>query len=246
MKNTTFQTPGLKLAASKSRGAADYGWLQARYSFSFASYFNPDKLGFGPLRVLNQDRIQAGGGFGTHGHEDMEIITFVQSGQLVHQDSMGNRGTLGAGEVQVMSAGSGVQHSEFNGSDQNGLELMQMWITPRTLGSQPRWEQRLSPPSERTGRFHKLVGPTEEARDGLLTIDQDARLFAAWLEQGQEAQLTVPAGRRAYIHLARGEAEFEGQAMDAGDALEVHPTDAPRTLRFTGDGADLVAWDLPA
>lgn len=231
---------------SASRGAADFGWLQARYSFSFASYFNAERTGFGPLRVLNQDRIQPGGGFGTHGHQDMEIITFVQQGLLVHEDSMGNRGELIAGEVQVMSAGRGVQHSEFNGSEADSVELLQMWIEPRQLGRPPRWEQRLSPGAERVGAFRTLVAPHEEAAEGLLTIDQDARLKAALLKRGHEATLEVPTQRRAYVHLAQGQAHFDGLTLDAGDALEVTPHDSPRSLTFTGDQADLIAWDLPA
>ncbi|MDF1800672.1 MAG: pirin family protein [Planctomycetota bacterium] len=241
--------PALEVHRAADRGRADYGWLQANYSFSFASYYDPARQGFGLLRVLNQDMVLGGGGFATHGHRDMEIVTFVQSGELVHEDSMGNRGVLGPGEVQVMSAGTGIQHSEANHSATEPLHLLQMWVVPAEDGTAPRWEQRLSPDSERLGRMTQLVGPHAEAREGLLTIGQDARLFATLLDDGQGSELTVPAGRRTYVHVARGELRLDGLALAAGDGASLEAAGHDRVLTFEGAGsdqpADVVVWDLP-
>ena len=249
MQNKTQRpTSGLKVLRASERGTLDAGWLQANYSFSFGQYHDPRRMGFGALRVVNQDHIQPGGGFGKHGHADMEIITWVQSGQLVHEDSIGNRGFLGAGELQVMSAGSGVEHAEFNASQTEGVDLMQMWILPAHQNTKPSWEQRLSPTAERAGKLHQLVGPHSEAREGLLTIDQDARFFAGWLSQGDAVSFTVQAGRRAFVHVARGQVRCGEHVLDSGDALEVVAPADGLTLHFEGLDAtaptDLILWDL--
>jgi len=241
-------TSGFKVLRASERGTLDAGWLRANYSFSFGQYYNPRRMGFGPLRVVNQDHIQPGGGFGTHGHENMEIITWVQSGELVHEDSMGNRGFLGPGELQVMSAGSGVRHSEFNGSKTDGVDLMQMWILPAHQDTKPSWEQRLSPTAERAGKLLQLVGTHAEAREGLLTIDQDARFFAGWLSQGDAVSFQVQAGRRAFVIVARGQVRCGEHTLDRGDALEVVGPADGLTLSFEGLDAtaptDLILWDL--
>ncbi len=249
MQNETQgPTSGFKVLRASERGTLDAGWLQANYSFSFGQYHDPRRMGFGPLRVVNQDHIQPGGGFGKHGHADMEIITWVQSGKLVHEDSMGNRGFLGPGELQVMSAGSGVQHAEFNGSQTEGVDLMQMWILPAHQNTKPSWEQRLSPTAERAGKLKQLVGPHSEAREGLLTIDQDARFYAGWLSQGDSVSFPVQAGRRAFVHVARGQVRCGEHTLDSGDALEVVAPGDGLTLHFEGLDStaptDLILWDL--
>lgn len=237
------------MVPQSARGTADYGWLQANYSFSFGHHHDPERMGFGLLRVLNQDHIQPSGGFGLHGHEDMEIITWIQSGELVHEDSMGNRGTLGAGEVQVMSAGRGVRHSEFNGSKTEGVDMLQMWILPAESGTPPRWEQRLSPADERRGQFTQLVGGHTESRDGLLTIGQDARMFVGLFDAGEEDRYRLAPDRCAYVHVARGELLLEGQRLGSGDGAEIDGTPEGLELKFRGvDGntlTDVVLWDMP-
>jgi len=238
----------LRILRAHERGHADHGWLQANHSFSFADYHDPDRMGFGHLRVLNQDRVQAGGGFATHGHQDMEIVTWVQAGELIHEDSMGNRGSLRAGELQVMSAGRGVRHSELNGSQEEAVELLQMWILPAHLGTEPRWEQRLSPVEERGGRFAQLVGPAREATGGVLAIDQDARLFATWLEEGRSATFEIAPGRRTYLQVARGGVRLASEELSAGDGVAIDPSEEARRLELSGldpaTPADVVVWDL--
>jgi redox-sensitive bicupin YhaK (pirin superfamily) len=206
-------------------------------------------MGFGPLLVLNQDHIAGGGGFPTHGHRNMEIITWVQSGELIHEDSMGHRGSLGPGELQVMSAGRGVRHAEYNGSKENSLHLLQMWIQPSERETEARWEQRLSPSAEREGQFIQLVGEHEEARDGLLTIGQDARMHVALLAADINASLDLPAGRKAYLHVARGSVIWNDIQLEAGDAIAFEATRETRPLSITGSDprclADVILWDLP-
>ena len=255
MKTLIDTTAGpAELLRADARGLADFGWLEAAYTFSFGAYMDPTRMGHGLLRVLNQDRVLGGGGFQPHGHRDMEIITWVQEGELVHEDSMGNKGVLRAGEVQVMSAGTGVRHSEVNGSQTNDLHLLQMWIPPAVDGTEPTWDQRPSPEAERRATFAQLVGPHAEAREGLLTIGQDARLYATLLAEGETADLTLPAPRRAYLHVARGNVRLG----DGDRAIELGPGDGlalgavpgdERALALTGlcgeHEADVVVWDLP-
>lgn len=239
---------GIRLLRGEQRGQADYGWLQANYSFSFGQYHDPERMGFGHLRVLNQDHIQGGGGFGTHGHQDMEIITWVQGGDLRHRDSIGNEGSIRAGELQVMSAGSGIQHSEYNGSPDEGVDLLQMWILPETRGGTPSWEQRVSPTEERNGAFVQLVGHHRDAREGLLTIGQDAALYAALLHDEQRASIELEAGRRGYLHVAKGSLRWGDQTLEKGDALSIEAQEFERALHLhgvTGDHpADVIFWNL--
>lgn len=248
MKNKKQAQEQMEILRADQRGTLDQGWLQANYSFSFANYYDAQRLGFGPLRVLNQDHIQPNGGFGTHGHDNMEIITWVQAGELRHEDSMGNVGTLVPGDIQVMSAGRGLTHSEVNPSQTEGIDLLQMWIMPRSQDVAPTWEQRHSSKAERLGRFSQLVGPHEEAREGLLTIDQDAWLFAALLGPGDETELKLEANRRAYVHVATGAIQLDGQQLSAGDGAEINPKNEIRTLAFQGletaGPADVVVWQL--
>ena len=245
----TTAGPGELLRAG-DRGRADYGWLQANYSFSFGHYHDDARMGHGVLRVLNQDRVLGGGSFSEHGHRDMEIVTWVQEGELVHEDSLGNRGVLSAGEVQVMSAGRGVLHAESNGSATDDLHLLQMWVLPAERGVQPRLDQRASDLAERRGTFAQLVGPHAEARAGLLTIGQDARLFASLLADGEAASIELPGERRAYLHVARGRVALGDLELGPGDGLALDPTDAATrgvslTALAADHPADVVLWDLP-
>ena len=213
--------PMITLRKSEDRGHANHGWLDARHTFSFGSYHDPDHMGFSELRVINQDRIEAAQGFGTHGHQDMEIVTYVLSGILEHKDSMGNGSTILPGEVQLMSAGTGVSHSEFNGSETEELRLLQMWILPSERGTQPRYEQKEFPASERTGKLRLVVSP--DGMDGSLTIGQDVRLFVGSLCDGDTWRLELEAWRREKLQRST-----EGDAgEDGGDHPErVSPADA--------------------
>ena len=198
-------------------------------------------MAFSVLRVLNQDRVQPGKGFGNHGHRDMEIVTYVLDGALEHRDSMGNGSVMRHGEVQLMSAGSGVTHSEFNPSDTDELELLQMWVFPATKGTAPRYEQKEFPQDELEGRMRLVVSP--DGRDGSLTIGQDAGLHAATLEAGDEILYELPRGRCAWLHLARGSISLDGQALEGGDGAAIR---GEARVAFEGRGrAELVLWDLP-
>lgn len=231
---------------SSERGHADHGWLDTHHTFSFAGYRDPDFMGYGALRVLNQDVVAPGAGFGKHPHDNMEIVTVVLQGVLEHRDSMGNGSAIRPGEVQLMSAGTGVTHSEKNGSDIDAVEFLQMWVIPAERGTAPRYEQRRFPAEERTNRLCLVASP--DGRDGSLTIGQDVRLFAATLEPGEEARLALPEGRRAWVHVARGAASVLGTALGPGDGAAI---EGERELVFEGTGsadypggAELVLFDL--
>lgn len=226
---------------SDDRGHANHGWLEARHTFSFADYFDPDFVQFGLLRVLNQDRVQPGQGFGTHGHRDMEIVTYVLEGELEHKDSMGNGSRILPGEVQLMSAGTGVTHSEFNGSSTESLHLLQMWVLPREQGTAPRYEQK-SFEDELQGALRLVVDP--DGADGALTIGQDARLRAGRLATGENATYELPAGRMAWLHLARGRLRVEEVELAGGDGAAIRD-EASLELASLED-SDLVLWELPA
>ncbi len=231
----------IRIRRAADRGHANHGWLDAHHTFSFADYHDPEHMQFGPLRVLNQDRIQAGQGFPTHGHRDMEIVTYVLDGTLEHKDNMGNGSRITPGDVQFMSAGSGVTHSEFNPSPDEALELLQMWILPSQRGNTPRYEQRHFPSEERNGTLCLVVSPDGEHNS--LTIGQDARLYVGHLDAGQTVQHSLAPGRSAWVHLARGRALIAGETLEAGDGLAVSDESA---LQFEGlDNAELVVWDLP-
>ncbi|MEK7550030.1 MAG: pirin family protein [Patescibacteria group bacterium] len=209
---------------SKERGVGEHGWLHARYSFSFASYFDPERLQFGALRVLNNDVIDPGAGFGAHSHSDMEIITIPLSGSLAHQDSMGNSSVITTGEVQVMSAGTGVEHSEFNASKTDAIELLQIWIFPNTKNVAPRYDQRVIAVSEERNRFQPIVGPMGTEALG---IHQDAYLFLADIDASQEVVYTLQKkGNGVYFFLLEGEIEVEGKILASRDALGVWDTES--------------------
>ncbi|MEM7307951.1 MAG: pirin family protein [Planctomycetota bacterium] len=232
----------IRIRPSDERGFADHGWLQARHTFSFAEYYDPAFTQFGALRVLNQDVVRASRGFPTHGHRDMEIVTYVLDGVLEHRDSMGNGAQVRPGEVQLMSAGSGVTHSEYNASADEPLHLLQMWVFPRRQGTEPRYEQRAFSEEERRGALRLVVSP--DGADGSLTIDQDARLYAGLLAAGEEAQHALDAGRSAWLHVARGRVELNGQELGAGDGAAI---DAEERLALVGvEDAEVVMWELAA
>jgi len=226
---------------SQERGQADHGWLKSFHSFSFADYFDPQHVEFGPLRVINEDRVQPGLGFGTHGHRDMEIISYVLAGELAHQDSIGNGSIIRPGDVQRMSAGNGIRHSEFNPSKDQQVHFLQIWIQPNAFGIAPSYEQKYFAEAEKRGRL-RLIASSDGA-EGSVRIHQDARLYAGLFDGEEAATLPLAAGRRAYVHLARGVAEVNGTTLNAGDALKLADT-AELDVR-NGRGAELLVFDLP-
>ena len=231
----------ITLRRSSDRGHADHGWLDARHTFSFASYFDPEFMQWGSLRVLNQDRIQGGAGFPRHPHQDMEIVTVVLEGELRHEDSMGNGSVIRPGEVQYMSAGSGVTHSEFNASTDEPLHLLQMWVMPARPGGTPRYDQRHFSPAERQGQLALAAGPKSDSSPAPITIGQDARLFLGAFDAQETAGLSI-AGRRAWVHVASGAVRLNGQDLGPGDGAGMVDEDE---LRLEGVArAEVVVWDL--
>jgi quercetin 2,3-dioxygenase len=226
---------------SNERGFADHGWLKSFHTFSFADYFDPEHVEFGPLRVINEDRVQAGAGFGTHSHRDMEIISYVLAGELAHKDSMGNGSIIRPGDVQRMSAGTGVQHSEFNPNRGEPVHFLQIWIQPARRGIEPSYEEKRFAPEEKRGRLRVIVSP--DRTDGSLLIHQDARVYAGLFTGDEQAELQVAKGRRIYLHVARGALTANGEKLAAGDALRI--TDgAPLRLGEARD-AEVLVFDLP-
>src|SRR5437870_2030178 len=189
----------LEIRKATDRGTADLGWLYSRHTFSFADYYDPDHMGFGPLRVINEDRVSPGQGFGTHGHQDMEIITYVLEGALEHKDSLGTGSIIKAGELQRMSAGTGIRHSEFNPSDSQLVHLYQIWLQPDQRGGKPTYEQRLFGEDEKQGRFRLVASPN--GAESSLTIRQDARLYLASLMAGKDTGLPIESGRAAWLQV---------------------------------------------
>jgi redox-sensitive bicupin YhaK (pirin superfamily) len=231
----------LELRRSSERGHANHGWLNARHSFSFADYYDPQHMGFGPLRVLNDDRISAGMGFGTHGHKDMEIITYVLEGELAHKDSMGNGSVIRPGDVQRMSAGTGVMHSEFNHLKDNTTHLLQIWIEPDVRGIAPGYEEKRFGAEEKRGRLRLIASADGQA--GSVMLHQDVKLYAALLDGDEKANLAIPPGRRFYVHAARGAVSVNGVALSEGDAVKVV---GENEIRLTqGANAEVLVFDLP-
>jgi len=226
---------------SQDRGFADHGWLKSYHSFSFADYYDPQYLGFGPLRVINEDRVQPGAGFGTHSHRDMEIISYVLEGALAHQDSLGNGSTIRPGDVQRMSAGTGIQHSEFNASRSELVHFLQIWIQPGPVGLPPSYEECHFDAQDLDGSLRLIASPDRSA--GSVLIHQDARVFAGRFDGEQRGQLELAAGRRVYVHVARGLAEVNGAVLQTGDALLLTDSGALQVER--GSAAELLVFDLP-
>jgi quercetin 2,3-dioxygenase len=230
-----------QIRRGNERGFADHGWLKSFHSFSFADYFDPQHVEFGPLRVINEDRVQAGAGFGTHGHRDMEIISYVLSGELAHKDSMGNGSTIRPGDVQRMSAGAGVRHSEFNPSPSEPVHFLQIWITPSVQGIEPSYEEKTFEAAQKRGRLRLIASP--DRADGSVLIHQDARVYAGLFDGDERAVLQVGPARRLYVHVARGAVRANGVALGGGDALKLSETSA-LTLQ-DGRQAEVLVFDLP-
>jgi redox-sensitive bicupin YhaK (pirin superfamily) len=223
------------------RGHADHGWLESYHSFSFAGYHDPEHVQFGPLRVINEDRVVPGAGFGTHGHRDMEILTYVLDGALAHKDSTGTSSTIRPGDVQRMSAGTGVMHSEFNASQDRPVHFLQIWILPDRLGIAPGYEEKRFEPDEKRGRLRLIASP--DRADGSVKIQQDARVYAGLFDGSEQARLEVAPGRRIYVHVARGELTASGVALGPGDALKL--TGATQLDLRDGREAEVLVFDLP-
>jgi len=224
------------------RGTANFGWLDSRHTFSFGDYHDPEQMGFGPLRVINEDRVSPGQGFGTHGHRDMEIISYVLEGALEHKDSIGTGSVIRPGDVQIMSAGTGIRHSEFNHSKTEPVHFLQIWVVPDRQGIAPRYEQKTFPDADKRGRL-RLVG-SSDGRDGSVIIHQDAKIFAALLSTGDQVTHALPRGRRAWLQVVRGTVEMNGQELHTGDgaAVEDEPT---LTVIAKLDGTEILVFDLP-
>ena len=230
----------LTLRKSSERGYADHGWLKSFHSFSFAGYYDPRHMGWGNLRVINEDRIAPGTGFGTHGHRDMEIISYVVSGNLAHKDSMGNVKGIPPGDVQRMSAGTGVQHSEFNHAEGETTHFFQIWIEPSQKGIAPGYEQKTFSTDEKQGALRLLASP--DAAQGSVLMYADARLYSGLFDADQSAALDVAPGRKAYVHLMRGKLNVNGQVLSAGDAALLEGE--PRIELTQGEGAEVLVFDL--
>jgi redox-sensitive bicupin YhaK (pirin superfamily) len=216
---------------SNDRGGADHGWLKARHTFSFAEYHNPERVHFGKLRVINEDRIAPGKGFGTHPHQDMEIVTYIISGAIEHKDSMGNGTIIRAGEVQRMTAGTGVLHSEFNHSQEEELHLLQIWIFPEQKNLEPGYEQTLFSREDKLNGL-RLIG-SRDGRDGSITIHQDVDLYASVLESGKEVSLDSVADRRIFVQVVSGDVVVNDQQLNAGDGLEIRHENAVSVRAIT-------------
>ena len=230
----------IMLRKSSDRGYADHGWLQSHHSFSFADYYDAAEMGWGALRVINEDQVAPGTGFGTHGHRDMEIITYVLAGELEHKDSMGNGEIIRPGDVQRMSAGTGVQHSEFNPSKLVPVHLLQIWIKPDRMGVQPGYEQKSFDVDEKRGRLRLVASP--DGRYGSITLRQDAMLYAALLETGDAVTYSLDADRLAYLHLVKGNLSINGTYLETGDAAKIQ-AEATITIAAKQD-SELLLFDL--
>jgi redox-sensitive bicupin YhaK (pirin superfamily) len=226
---------------SEDRGHADHGWLNSYHSFSFADYFDEDQVQFGPLRVFNEDRVAPGQGFGTHGHSDMEIISYVLEGELAHRDSTGTASTIRPGDVQRMSAGSGVRHSEFNASRDHPVHFLQIWLQPNVTGIPPSYEEKHFEPAEKRGRLRLIA--SAEGDEGSVRIHQDVRVYGGLFDGAESATLELESGRRAYIHVARGSVHVNDVELNAGDALKL--TDEPSVEIARGGNAEILVFDLP-
>jgi redox-sensitive bicupin YhaK (pirin superfamily) len=232
----------MDIRPAEARGRAQFGWLDSRHSFSFGHYHDPAHMGFGALRVINEDRVEPGAGFDTHGHKDMEIISYVLDGALEHKDSIGTGSIIRPGDVQRMSAGTGIRHSEFNPSDDAPVHFLQIWIVPERAGIEPGYEQKAFPPAERSGAL-RLVG-SRDGRDGSLTIHQDVDLYSALLDTDGAVAFEVRPGRQAWLQVARGALAVNGQWLRAGDGLGVTEP-GPLTIAASEPG-EVLLFDLAA
>jgi redox-sensitive bicupin YhaK (pirin superfamily) len=232
----------LTLRKGQDRGHADHGWLQSHHSFSFADYRDPAHMGFGNLRVINDDYVAPGTGFGTHGHRDMEIVTYVLSGALAHKDSLGTGAVILPGDVQRMSAGRGVQHSEFNHAPDATTHLLQIWILPRTKGIEPSYEQKRFDAADKRGRLRLVASP--DGRDGSVTVHADASIRAGLFDAGERAELPLDPQRKAYVHIVRGQLSVNGQVLVGGDAAKL--SGESQLVLSEGHDAEVLVFDLAA
>lgn len=238
-------TTTLRNIPADSRGRTDLGWLHSQHSFSFGGYHDPQRMGYHGLRVLNDDRVAPGRGFDTHPHREMEILTWVLDGQLAHRDSMGHDSSLGAGGIQLMSAGTGVRHSEYNGRDNAPVHFLQIWISPSQTGTPPRYQEAVPDPADRDGRFVALATP--DGRDGSLTLGADARVMVGDFGAGQHDRLLLDRPEVAYLHVAAGNVTVNGHPLAAGDAMTVEQADAVEVRGVASDQAkgQVLAFVLP-
>ena len=239
----------ITIRPANERGAANFGWLDSRHSFSFGNYYDPNHMGFASLRVINEDKVTPGGGFGTHGHRDMEIVTYVLTGSLEHKDSLGTGSIIQPGDVQRMSAGTGIRHSEFNASDRDPVHFLQIWIVPDREGLAPSYEQIAVAPEAKQGQL-RLLG-SRDGRDGSVTIHQDVSLYATTLAEGDAVDYALATGRVAWVQVARGAVDLNGHTLTAGDGAAVSDLDR---LTLTGaasgnvsgntSGAEVLLFDM--
>ena len=230
----------LDILKANARGLANHGWLSSRHSFSFGHYYNPEQIGFSDLRVINDDRVAPAQGFGQHPHRDMEIFSYVLEGSLEHKDSMGTGSVIRPGDVQLMSAGSGVTHSEFNHSGSEPVHFMQIWLIPAEQNAPPRYQQEHYSDEEKRGRLRLIISP--DGAEGSLQVRQDTRVYAGLFDGTESAELNLPAHRHAYIQVARGSITVNGQRLDEGDGARVRQVDS---LSFSdGDKAEVLVFDL--
>jgi redox-sensitive bicupin YhaK (pirin superfamily) len=231
----------VSLRRGSERGYVDFGWLRSFHTFSFGDYHDPNHMGYSRLRVINEDRIAPGTGFPAHGHRDMEIISYVLEGELAHQDSMGNGSVIRPGDVQRMSAGTGVRHSEYNHARDAETHFLQIWIEPGVRGIAPGYEERHFAADQKRGRLRLIASP--DGADGSVRIHQDARLYAALVDGAERVEQPLAAGRRTYVHVARGRVEVNGQPLAAGDAAKIDGE--PGLLLSAGQDAEVLVFDLP-
>ena len=230
----------LTVRQAEDRGIANHGWLDSRHTFSFGHYFDPKFMGFGPLRVINEDRVKPGQGFGTHGHRNMEIISYVLEGALEHKDSMGNGSVIRPGDVQRMSAGTGVRHSEFNASQTDPVHFLQIWILPEKDGIEPGYEQKLFPADDKQGRL-RLIG-SRDGREGSVTIHQDVDLYATVLGEGDTVRHELAQGRKGWVQVARGDVRLNDRQLGPGDGVAV---EGPATMELTGvSNTEVLLFDM--
>lgn len=230
----------LEIRPSAQRGVANFGWLNSQHSFSFGSYYDPQHIGFSDLLVINEDRVRQGRGFDTHGHRDMEIFSYVLEGALEHQDSMGTGSVIRPGDVQMMSAGTGVRHSEYNASREELVHFLQIWIVPNRKGVTPRYQQQHFDAAEKRGRLRLIISP--DGAEGSLSVHQDARVYAGLFDGAEQQRFVLPAERFAYIHVARGALTINGQRLSAGDGARLRDV---REIDFSaGDDAEVLLFDL--
>jgi len=231
----------IQIRPGQERGHANHGWLDSYHSFSFADYYDPDHMGYSVLRVINEDRVEPGAGFPTHGHRDMEIVSYVLEGALEHKDSMGNGSVIRPGDVQRMSAGAGVRHSEYNASQSERAHFLQIWVVPKANGIAPGYEQKHFDPAQLADRLRVVASP--DGRDGSVTIHQDAVLYATKLDGAAEITHALAPERRAYVHVARGQVSVNDQPLTAGDGARIERE--PRLILSNARAAEVLVFDLP-